>query len=211
MREEVGAYEEREVNGVRILAGSVGGACTMTSRELYERVGGVKENRKHAYWRPDVPYQRAIRKLGYDSAFLADLEVRHQGLLHSRASRPKLDYHDHEWRLRQRKDRAKKVILRIPLVAAPQSALSLVRSSDPPLRPRELRPGVASRVLTSADASQLAVSRYMLRLLPTARSARNRSATRRSRRAVSALPRPSRFDSTLRWPRTCSRYIVSDS
>jgi O-antigen biosynthesis protein len=132
MREEVGAYTPREVNGVRILAGSVGGACTMTSRELYERVGGFKEHRKHSYWRPDIPYQRAIRKLGYESAFLADLEVRHQGVFGPQAPRPKLEYHDHEWRLRARKDRAKRVILGIPLVAALNRRY---RWFDPPFPP----------------------------------------------------------------------------
>jgi GT2 family glycosyltransferase len=132
MREELGAYTPREVNGVRILAGSVGGACTMTSRELYERVGGFREHRKHAYWRPDIPYQRAIRKLGYDSAFLADVEVRHQGVSGSRAPRPKLDYHDHEWKLRMRKDRAKRVILAIPPIAALNRRY---RWFDPPVPP----------------------------------------------------------------------------
>lgn len=118
MRDEIGAYTTREINGVRILQGSVGGACTMTSRDLYERVGGFKEHRRFDYWRPDVPYQRAIRKLGYESAFLVDLEVRHEGGWSSSQPNPKRDYHRHERRLRARKDFVKRLLLAIPYVAA---------------------------------------------------------------------------------------------
>ena len=60
MREEVGAFSEGEVNGVRVPHGSVGGACTMTARDLYERVGGFEEHPKYPYWRWEVPYLRAI-------------------------------------------------------------------------------------------------------------------------------------------------------
>jgi GT2 family glycosyltransferase len=133
MREQADAYRAAEVNGVRILRGSVGGACTMTSRELYERVGGVKENKKLAYWRPDIPYQRAIRRLGYDSAFLADLEVRHEGgPSYSEPPAPKLRYHEHESKLRERKDAAKRLILALPFAAALNRRF---RWFDPPAPP----------------------------------------------------------------------------
>jgi GT2 family glycosyltransferase len=118
MREEAGAYTEDEVDGIRLLRGSVGGACTMTSRELYERVGGFREHRRYPYWRPDVPYQRAIRRLGFDSAFLADLEVRHEGGRNSSGTpRPKAEFWEHETRARARKDRVKRALLALPLVA----------------------------------------------------------------------------------------------
>lgn len=133
MREEIGAYSKREVNGVRILQGSVGGACTITSRKLYDRVGGVREHPKFAYWRPDIPYQRAIRKLGYESAFLADLEVRHEGTGDaSRAPQPKLEYHWHEWKWRERKDRVKRLVLGLPFAAALNRRYDWF---DPPTRP----------------------------------------------------------------------------
>jgi O-antigen biosynthesis protein len=119
MREEVGAYREEEVNGVRILRGSVGGACTMTSRELYERVGGFKEHRRYPYWRPDIPYQRAIRKLDYDSAFLVDLEIRHEGGTNAyNPPLPKLAYHLHEKKVIARKNAVKRVLLAVPGFAA---------------------------------------------------------------------------------------------
>jgi GT2 family glycosyltransferase len=118
MREEVGAYTPREINGVRILQGSVGGACTMTSRELYDEVGGFKEHRRFPYWRPDIPYQRAIRKLGYQSAFLADLEVRHDGGWTAAQPPPKLAYHRYERRRRARRDLFKRAILALPYAPA---------------------------------------------------------------------------------------------
>ncbi len=137
MREVVGAYTPREVNGVRILEGSVGPACTMTSRELYERAGGFRQHRKFVYWRPDVPYQRAIRKLGYGSAFLVDLEVRHAGgPQHSELPRPKLEFYEHETRLTARKDRAKRAILGVPFAAALNRRY---RWFDPPLPPFDPR------------------------------------------------------------------------
>jgi GT2 family glycosyltransferase len=118
MREEVGAYVAREINGVRILEGSVGGACTMTSRALYDRVGGFKEHRRYPYWRPEIPFQRAMRKLGYYSAFLADLEVRHQGGSETKPPRPKAVYHEYEYRSRARKNVVKRMILSVPFAAA---------------------------------------------------------------------------------------------
>ena len=37
-------------NGVRLLTGPAGGGCAMTSRELNERVGGFRENKKEVFW-----------------------------------------------------------------------------------------------------------------------------------------------------------------
>ncbi len=114
---EMGAYTLVEIDGLRVLEGSVGGACTMTSRQLYERVGGFRQHRRYPYWRPEIPYQRAVRKLGYRTGFLLDLEVLHAG---GRSSWPKEKdaWHRHEARVRARKDAVKRVLLRVPLVAA---------------------------------------------------------------------------------------------
>lgn len=130
MREDVGAYVARDVNGLRILEGSVGGACTMISRALYERVGGFKEHRRYPYWRPEIPFQQAMRKLGYYSAFLADLEVRHLGGSDATPPRPKLAYHEYEHRTRVRKNAVKRAILSVPFAAALNRRY---RWFDPPL------------------------------------------------------------------------------
>jgi GT2 family glycosyltransferase len=119
MREERKAYAEREVDGIRILEGPVGGACTMTSRELYERVGGFEEHRKLAYWHTEEPYMKALRKLGYRSAFLEGLEVRHAGgPAHGPPPAAKVEYHRHAARVRARKNLVKRVLLALPGVAA---------------------------------------------------------------------------------------------
>ena len=61
LREERKAYTRRELNGVAILEGPTGGSCTMTSRELYERVGGFRQNAKFVYWREDAAYVKDLR------------------------------------------------------------------------------------------------------------------------------------------------------
>ena len=51
----------------------------MTSRELYERVGGFRQNAKFVYWREDAAYVKDLRRLGYRSAVLEGLSVWHAG------------------------------------------------------------------------------------------------------------------------------------
>jgi GT2 family glycosyltransferase len=118
MREERGAYPLKMVNGIRILEGTPGGACTMISRELYDRVGGYGEHHRYPYWRPEISFERKMRKLGFRSAYLADLNVRHAGgPNYSETAQPKLHYWKHEQKLRRRKDRVKRVLLALPFVA----------------------------------------------------------------------------------------------
>jgi GT2 family glycosyltransferase len=119
LRDERGAYTRREINGVAVLEGPTGGGCAMTSRTLYERVGGFGENPKLIYWHEDAAYVKKIHRLGYRSAVLEDLLVWHAGgPYYSTVSPAKLDYHRQEHAIRRRKDRAKRVLLRIPGFAA---------------------------------------------------------------------------------------------
>jgi len=118
MREERGAYPLSVVNGIRLFEGTPGGACTMTSQELYESIGGYREHKRFPYWRPEIPYEKKMRKLGLRSAYLADLEVRHVGGHRpGKAPKPKVDYFFHETRRRLRKDRIKKILLALPFAA----------------------------------------------------------------------------------------------
>ena len=154
MREEIGAYTPQEINGVRILRGPVGGACTMTSRELYDRIGGFKEHRRFPYWRPDIPYQRALRRLGYDSAFLTDLEIRHEGgPQHSSPPAAKLQYHAYEEKVTARKDAVKRVLLAVPFVARLNQRRGWFPPPIPPYDPEQYDPderGSAAREPTQA-------------------------------------------------------------
>jgi GT2 family glycosyltransferase len=118
LREERKAYTPVEIDGIKLLEGPTGGGCTMTSRQIYDRAGGFREHPKYVYWREDAQYVKDIRKLGYTSAILADLEVRHAGGLHySEAPEPKLEHHRREWKREERKDQIKRLILRVPLAA----------------------------------------------------------------------------------------------
>jgi GT2 family glycosyltransferase len=119
LRDERGAYTRREINGVAILEGPTGGGCTMTSRVLYERVGGFGQNEKLIYWHEDAAYVKKIHRIGYHSATLEDLRVWHAGgPYYSKISPAKLAYHRRETRIRRRKDRVKRILLRVPGFAA---------------------------------------------------------------------------------------------
>ena len=72
-------YEPVEENGVRLLRGPAGGGCAITSRELNERVGGFRQDKKRVFWLEDQAYIEDIVRLGYGAAVLADLRVHHTG------------------------------------------------------------------------------------------------------------------------------------
>jgi GT2 family glycosyltransferase len=111
-------YSLREVNGVRLKFGPTGGGCSMTSRELHDRVGGFKENPKQVFWLEDAAYIADIEKLGFRAAYLDDLHVLHAGGSHYAATPPeKEQYWRDFWRRVERRKTAKRILLRIPLVA----------------------------------------------------------------------------------------------
>jgi GT2 family glycosyltransferase len=119
LREKRKAYTRRELNGVAVLEGPTGGSCTMTSRELYERVGGFKQNAKFVYWREDAAYVKDLKRLGYRAAVLEGLSVWHAGgPYYSKPNPAKNPLYQHEARLNARKDFVKRLILRVPFAAA---------------------------------------------------------------------------------------------
>jgi GT2 family glycosyltransferase len=130
LRDERGAYSRREINGVALLEGPTGGGCTITSRALYERVGGFGENKNLIYWHEDAAYVKKIHRIGYGSAVLEDLRVWHAGgPYYSKISPAKLEYHRRAGRTRQRKDRVKRIVLGVPGFA---SLNARYRWFDPP-------------------------------------------------------------------------------
>jgi GT2 family glycosyltransferase len=119
LREERKAYTRREVNGVAILEGPTGGSCTMTSLELYRRVGGFRQNPKYVYWREDAAYVKDLRRLGYRSAVLESLSVWHAGgPYYSKPNPAKNPLYEREKRLNDRKNFVKRLILRVPFATA---------------------------------------------------------------------------------------------
>jgi rhamnopyranosyl-N-acetylglucosaminyl-diphospho-decaprenol beta-1,3/1,4-galactofuranosyltransferase len=118
LREERNAYTRKQLNSVTILDGPAPGICAMTSRELYERVGGFKPNAKFVYWHEDAVYVKDLKRLGYGSAVLEGLSVWHAGgPYYSQPNPAKNPYHDHQARLNARKDFVKRLILRMPFGA----------------------------------------------------------------------------------------------
>lgn len=118
MREERNAYARRELNGVAVLEGPVGGGCTITSRELYDRIGGFREHPKLAFWREDAAYVREVHRLGYRSAVLEGTVVWHAGGdYYSDVSDAKIEFYAWQERMLRRKDLVKRILLRIPPIA----------------------------------------------------------------------------------------------
>ena len=110
-------YTLVEENGVRLLRGPVGGGCAMTSRELNERVGGFREDKKRVFWLEDEAYIGDIGKLGFGSAVLADLKVHHTGGPHyTTASKEKVEYWKRYRASRARRAAVKRALYRIPFV-----------------------------------------------------------------------------------------------
>ncbi len=108
-------YTLAEENGVRLLTGPAGGGCAMTSRELNERVGGFRENKKQVFWLEDEAYIRDLERIGFGSAVLADLKVHHTGGPHYTVTpKEKADYWRRYEAKRARKKAVKRMLYRIP-------------------------------------------------------------------------------------------------
>jgi GT2 family glycosyltransferase len=119
LREQRSAYRRREIDGIPILEGPTGGSCTMTSRELYQRVGGFGQKPGSIYWREDARYVREIHRLGYQSAVLEGLRVWHAGSpYYSKTAPAKNAFHIRQARIKARKDFFKRLLLRLPFVGA---------------------------------------------------------------------------------------------
>jgi GT2 family glycosyltransferase len=117
VKEKGNVLVPKEVGGFRILEGPTGSGCAMTSRVIYERVGGFRSHSKLVFWHEAAAYVADVRKLGYRTAFLEDLKVWHAGSpYYSRPSRAKLDFHEHRERAEARKNFVKRAILAVPFM-----------------------------------------------------------------------------------------------
>lgn len=121
-RSERHRFTKREpVNGVKLIDGPVGGYCTMTSRKVFDEVGGFPEHRE-LFFREDGEYCAALKRHGYDAAILADLRVFHaSGPAYSdppRAAAAKKLFYSKVNERRARRARIKRILEGIPGVAA---------------------------------------------------------------------------------------------
>jgi GT2 family glycosyltransferase len=108
-------YVPYQVNGVNLLKGPTGGACAMTSRELYVRVGGFRQDKKRVFWQEEPAYIEDIGRLGYEPAVLADLKIHHTGgTYYGAMSQEKSAFWESYWRMRARREAVKKILFRLP-------------------------------------------------------------------------------------------------
>ena len=114
----VDEYSAVEENGVKLLRGPTGGGCAMTSRAVYDRVGGFREHPKDVFFLEDAAYVEDVKALGYSVAVLPELRVHHTGgAYYATESKEKIAYWDRWKRRRARRERLKRVLFRIPFVA----------------------------------------------------------------------------------------------
>jgi GT2 family glycosyltransferase len=119
VKNERNVFVRKEIDGIRILEGPTGSGVAITSRDVYERVGGFRQHKKLVFWHEAAAYVRDVRKLGYRTAILEDLKVWHAGSpYYSQPSRAKLEFHRHRQRANARTDVVKGIILRLPFVAS---------------------------------------------------------------------------------------------
>jgi GT2 family glycosyltransferase len=111
-------YREDVVNGIRLFDGPTGGACAMTSRPVYESVGGFPQHKRKAFFLEDAAYIERIERVGYRKAILADLRVHHTGDRYDDAKPEKLKYWHAHWRAARRRNNVKRALLKIPFVPA---------------------------------------------------------------------------------------------
>jgi GT2 family glycosyltransferase len=111
-------YQVVEENGIRLKIGPTGGGCSITSRELHDRVGGFQQNKNYTWWLEDAAYIADIEKLGFRAAYLDELKVHHAGGAYYATPSPHKDryFADHYRRI-ARKNVVKRILLRVPLVA----------------------------------------------------------------------------------------------
>jgi GT2 family glycosyltransferase len=130
-------YNRVEENGVRLLKGPTGGGCTMTARELHDRVGGFRQAEREVFWLEDQAYIEDIARLGYEPAFLEELRVHHTGgPYYAPASPEKAAYWEGVVQERLRKIRIKRALMRMPLVGRLNTRF---RWFEPPESPEDYK------------------------------------------------------------------------
>jgi GT2 family glycosyltransferase len=116
-RRNAAAYSIVEEDGIRLKVGPTGGGCSITSRELHNRVGGFRQSKDYVFWLEDEAYIKDIEKLGYSAAYLDDLRVHHAGGPYYSEVTPEKEKYWRDYRRRvERRTRVKRLLVALPLV-----------------------------------------------------------------------------------------------
>jgi GT2 family glycosyltransferase len=111
------AYVAVERNGVSLLEGPAGGGCAMTSRRVYDQVGGFPQQKGKVFYLEDAAYLRRVHEHGYTHAVLRDLRVHHTGgEYYGGVSRDKELYWERWSRRALRRYALKRAVFKVPLV-----------------------------------------------------------------------------------------------
>src|SRR5262249_54983687 len=95
-----------------------GGACAMTSRTVYDIVGGFPQFKDKSFFLEDAAYINRLERHGYGKAILADLRVHHTGGEYNGGSAEKDRYWREYWDAAKRRNDRKRLLLKIPFVPA---------------------------------------------------------------------------------------------
>lgn len=138
-RERWHEYHEETLEGVDLLRGPVGGGCALTSRELMDRVGGFPRS-KDTFFEEDGAYIHKIARLGYEAAYLRDIQLLHAGgSYYARESEVKHAYWQAYWKRQIRRNRVKRALLAVPGVRPLNARHGWFRLADvPDFKPGEL-------------------------------------------------------------------------
>jgi GT2 family glycosyltransferase len=124
-------YTSVTENGIRLLKGPTGGGCAITSRELYDKVGGFREKNGEVFFLEDAAFIADIERLGFEAAFLEDLRVHHAGGAYYSVPPPeKRKYWSRHHRRHARRSAAKRLLLRVPLVRPLNARYGWFRTPD---------------------------------------------------------------------------------
>jgi GT2 family glycosyltransferase len=126
------------VAGVKVLRGPIGGYCTMTSREVYDRVGGFQEDKRFIFWHEDAAYAGAVGRAGYQTLILQDIKVFHaSGPAYSTdaaVDAAKDQYYSWRDRQKARRDWVKKLLDQLPPIRSMNRRYGWYQTSAPALR-----------------------------------------------------------------------------
>lgn len=121
-RERADEFKPYEQHGVNLLTGPVGGYCSITSREVYDAVGGFPQKPGEIFFHEDAEYFGRVTRAGYIATIAADPKVFHaSGPYYSQSkqvSQAKDAYYTRVQRKKARKERIKRVLFSLPLFSA---------------------------------------------------------------------------------------------
>ena len=130
-------YTPTEVNGVPLLEGPAGGGCAMTSREIYDGVGGFQESKGQIFFLEDNAYIEDIKAAGYWAAVHGELKVLHTGGPYYGAQTVEKDAYWERWhRSMARRAAIKRFLLRVPFVRVVNARRGWFEEPEPSSSPR---------------------------------------------------------------------------